>query len=40
MIIWFTTSAEWYEFWMPQSGPIGGAISGLIVGIIIGFILK
>lgn len=28
---WFQQPAEWYEFWMPQSGPIGGLIFGAIL---------
>lgn len=23
---WFYRDAEWWEFWFPQSGPIGGVL--------------
>jgi hypothetical protein len=33
---WIYTDAEWYEFWMPQSGPVGGLIlSAILWGIFV-----
>jgi hypothetical protein len=26
---WWIEPAEWWEFWMPQSGAIGGVIAGI-----------
>lgn len=28
---WLDADAEWWEFWMPQSGGIGGAIVGGVI---------
>lgn len=30
---WYNTPAEWYHFWLPQSGLFGGVIMGLILAI-------
>jgi hypothetical protein len=37
---WFMREACWYQFWFPQSGPIGGIIfSAIINATIYGVIL-
>lgn len=32
---WSMKDAKWWQFWMPQSGPVGGLLAGLIVVILI-----
>ena len=40
IVKWITTPAKWYQFWMPESGPVGGAIAGGILLFIIFVIEK
>jgi hypothetical protein len=28
---WVKTEAEWWQFWMPQSGGRGGIIMGIVI---------
>jgi glycerol uptake facilitator-like aquaporin len=28
---WLHKDAEWWQFWLPQSGPVGGMIMGVIL---------
>jgi len=35
---WVFKDAKWYEFWMPDSGPIGGLIFGTLIGLVINLI--
>lgn len=40
---WLTTPCPWWEFWNPQSGPVGGLLGGLVLWSLIGlvhFVLK
>jgi glycerol uptake facilitator-like aquaporin len=32
---WWLREAEWWQFWLPQSGPIGGGIGGTLLGTIV-----
>ena len=31
---WMSKDAEWYEFWLPDSGIVGGFIFGVIIGMV------
>lgn len=31
IVKWITTPAKWYQFWMPESGPVGGSVAGGIL---------
>lgn len=31
IVAWAYRDAEWWQFWMPQSGPLGGVIFGLVL---------
>jgi hypothetical protein len=36
--VWWLRDAEWWQFWMPQSGLIGGCIVGLLMWLIYGVV--
>lgn len=29
--IWFLRPAQWWQFWLPQSGKYGGLIAGSVI---------
>lgn len=33
------TDAQWWQFWLPQSGFIGGSICGVLILTIVGVVL-
>jgi hypothetical protein len=36
---WHYREAEWYQFWLPQSGFSGGLILGAILGVVLLIVL-
>ncbi len=36
---WNYADAEWYHFWLPQSGGTGGIIMGCLIGLVVAFLV-